>query len=225
MPSLGSAAMLLSFDVAPEAVPEHDEWHTHEHLPERLSIPGFLRGTRWVALRGGPRYLVIYEVEAVGTLSSAAYLERLNHPSAWTSRMMPNYRGMRRGLCSVTGSFGLGAGGFGLLLRFEPPSADASAFRKWLLDEVLAPLPVRRGIGSVHLFEEAARAAMTTEQGIRGADAGIGWAVVVTGYEAGAVEGLGSTVLSQDSLKRRGVPDVHGGLYGMHYSLARSEIR
>lgn len=48
MPLLGSAAMLLSFDIVP---PEHDDWHTHEPLPERLSIPGFLRGTRWVAAR------------------------------------------------------------------------------------------------------------------------------------------------------------------------------
>ena len=41
-------AMLLLFDVAADAVDEHDEWHTHEHMPERLAIPGFLRGTRWI---------------------------------------------------------------------------------------------------------------------------------------------------------------------------------
>ena len=39
MPLLGQAAMLLSFDVVQEAIPEHDEWHTHEHFPERLAIP------------------------------------------------------------------------------------------------------------------------------------------------------------------------------------------
>jgi GNAT superfamily N-acetyltransferase len=225
MPFLGSAAMLLSFDVAPEAIAEHDEWHTQEHMPERLSIPGFLRGTRWVAVRGDPRYLVLYEVEALGTLTSAPYLECLDHPSAWTTRMMPHYRGMRRGLCSVTGSFGLGAGGFSLLLRFKPASADASAFRNWLLDEVLAPLRQRRGIGSVHLVEAAARAAMTTEQGIRGADAGIDWAVVVMGYDRDALEELGATMLSGHSLKRRGASDVREALYAMHYSLSRSEIR
>ena len=27
MPLLGSAAMLLSFDIAPEAIDEHDRWH------------------------------------------------------------------------------------------------------------------------------------------------------------------------------------------------------
>jgi hypothetical protein len=44
--------MLLSFDVDVEAVAEHDRWHTQEHLPERLAITGFLRGTRWTAIEG-----------------------------------------------------------------------------------------------------------------------------------------------------------------------------
>ena len=96
MPLLGKAAMLLSFDVVPDAIPEHDDWHTHEHLQERLSIPGFMRGTRWVAratLNEGPRYFVLYEVTELATLTSAAYLERLNNPSPRTSKMMPHYRG------------------------------------------------------------------------------------------------------------------------------------
>src|SRR6187551_58985 len=107
MPLLGKAAMLLGFDVAAEAVDDHDDWHTHEHLPERLSIPGFLRGTRWVALHGEDerRYLVLYEVAALATLTSPAYLARLNQPSAWTTKMMAHYRRMSRGFCLVTGSF------------------------------------------------------------------------------------------------------------------------
>ena len=52
MALLGKAAMVLSFDVAAAAIDEHDDWHTHEHFPERLSIPGFLRGTRWIAQQG-----------------------------------------------------------------------------------------------------------------------------------------------------------------------------
>jgi hypothetical protein len=107
---LGKAAMLLNFDIDEPAIIEHDDWHTHEHLPERLSIPGFLRGTRWIAARGSPRYTVLYEVDRLETLESAAYLERLNHPTAWTSKMMPHYRGMSRALCSVEGSWGQGWG-------------------------------------------------------------------------------------------------------------------
>ena len=73
--------MLLNFDIVPEAVAEHDDWHTHEHLPERLSIPGFLRGTRWSATSSGPAYCVLYEVEQLATLASEAYLARLNAPT------------------------------------------------------------------------------------------------------------------------------------------------
>jgi len=97
MPLLGKAAMLLTFDVEQDAISEHDDWHTHEHLPERLSIPGFLRGTRWVAVRGAPRYAVLYEVDRLETLGSRNYLERLNNPSPWTSKMMTCYRAMSRG--------------------------------------------------------------------------------------------------------------------------------
>ena len=52
MSLLGKAAMLLTFDIEDAAIGEHDDWHTHEHLLERLSIPGFLRGTRWVSFQG-----------------------------------------------------------------------------------------------------------------------------------------------------------------------------
>ena len=168
MPLLGQAAMLLSFDVVPQAIAEHDEWHTQEHLPERLSIPGFLRGTRWTALRGKPRYFVMYEVQALATLASQPYLERLNNPSAWTSKMMPSYRGMTRGFCSVAGSFGSGVGQVGLLTRFKPAAGMESSLRQWLLEESLPQLASSRGIDSAHLFEAALTPAMTAEQRIRG---------------------------------------------------------
>ena len=141
MPLLGSAAMLLSFDVETEAIEEHDRWHTHEHLPERLSIPGFLRGTRWTATQGGPRYLVLYEVESAQTLASPAYLERLNNPTPWTTKMMPHYRGMNRGLCAVLGSFGFGQGGAAALIRFAPEEPRVAALHRWLLEEALPAIP------------------------------------------------------------------------------------
>ena len=47
MALLGKAAMILSFDIVPDAIAEHDHWHSCEHLHERMSIPGFLRGSRW----------------------------------------------------------------------------------------------------------------------------------------------------------------------------------
>ena len=191
MPLLGKAAMLLGFDIEAPAIAEHDDWHTHEHLPERLSIPGFLRGTRWIAVRGAPRYTVLYEVDRLETLRSAAYLERLENPSAWTAKMMPHYRGMTRGLCSVEGSWGQGLGSFGLVVRFKRAAGAASQEE---LETFLSGLPSQPGLGSAHLLKGALDAAMTAEQRIRGRDAPVDWAVLATGYEPEAVAALQADV-------------------------------
>lgn len=215
---LGAAAMLLFFDIAPEAIAEHDDWHTHEHLPERLSIPGFLRGTRWVALRQGqPRYFVIYEVRDVEVLTSEAYLARLNNPTPWTSKMMPHYRGMTRGFCTVTGRAGLGLGNAALVARFRP-SGDAAALRDRLNNEVMPRLAVRPGLGGCYLFESAAAAPMTREQSIRGQDAGVDWVLVATGYDAAAVSGLEHA--DPGTLEGAGF-----GLYRTDYTLYEAEAK
>ena len=216
--------MLLSFDVAPEAVPEHDDWHTHEHLPERLAIPGFLRGTRWLALRGQPRYLVLYEVMHLATLASDAYLARLNAPSPWTSRMMSHYRGMSRGFCSVTASVGFGMGHVALSIRFKPDAQAADPLRQWLVEELLPRQVTGRGIGSAHLLEGAMTPAMTNEQRIRGADAGLDWALLVTGYREQALGRLADADLNNAQLASRGATNVTSAVYRMDYSLACAEI-
>lgn len=43
MALLDRAAKILSFDVVSEAIIEHDDWLSHEHLRERLAITGFRR--------------------------------------------------------------------------------------------------------------------------------------------------------------------------------------
>lgn len=219
MPLLGSAAMLLSFDVEPDWVEEHDRWHTHEHLPERLSIPGFRRGTRWVSTTGAPRYMVLYEVAELAVLSSPAYLARLNQPSAWTSRVMPHYRGMVRGLCAVRGSFGHGHGGAAALLRFRADGAQAEALRRWLLEEVLPGAAGDSGLGAAHLLEGAQAAAMTNEQRLRGADGGVDSAVVVTGYDPAAVARFVASLCEPAALPARGAAALSCATYRLAYAL------
>jgi hypothetical protein len=216
--------MLLLFDVLQDAIPEHDEWHTHEHLPERVSIPGFVRGTRWVVLHGQPRYFVMYEVEQLATLSSNAYLERLNNPSPWTAKMMTCYRGMTRGFCLVAGSFGFGMGHTSLLLRFRPARETASLLRRWLLQDLLPQLPSRPGIGSAHLFEGALTPQMTNEQRIRGADAYFDWALLITGYRQDALASLMHADLGCAQLENHGATGVLDATYRMEYSILQREV-
>ncbi len=224
MPLLGSAAMLLSFDIEAAGIAEHDQWHTQEHLPERLAIPGFLRGTRWVAVEGAPRYMVLYEVANLDVLASEPYLSRLNSPTPWTTKMMPLYRGMRRGLCAVLGSVGFGHGGVAALVRYVPEEGQADNLNRWLLHEVLPGVTTIRGLGSAHLLHGAQQAAMTNEQRMRGADRAVDAAIVVTGHDEDAVAAFAAKLVAAGGMLQRGAADLSCGRYRYDYSLIAAEI-
>jgi hypothetical protein len=174
---LGKGAVTMWWRVPRGVQAEWEDWHTHEHMPERLSIPGFLRGSRWVS---GNAYFTLYEVDTPATLTGAAYLKRLNNPTPWSRKMMPHHHDIVRSLCTVRASYGGGLGQFLATVRLSHPPRD------W---KSLARLPSRRGLVSAHLLESAARAPATTEQRIRGGtDARADWVVLVGGYDAKAVE-------------------------------------
>jgi putative acetyltransferase len=162
----------------------------------------------------------MYEVRELATLASAAYLDRLNNPSPWTSKMMQHYRGMTRGLCTVAGAYGSGLGQAGLLLRFKPAPGTESSTRDWLLQDALPRLPSKAGLCTACLFEGALAPQMTNEQRIRGADAGIDWAVWVTGYSQESVANLAQSDLGMARIEQRGATGVTGARYQMQYMLA-----
>ena len=224
MHELPRAAMLLSFDVVAEAQTEHDDWHSHEHLPERLAIPGFVRGSRWRALAGGPAYFVMYEVGELGVLSSAAYMQRLNHPSPWTTKMMVSYRGMRRGLCEIVARVGHGLGGFGLLLRFGVEGHRQTDLCDWLTGQMLPALPPQSGLSSAMLFRSGLQAASTVEQRIRGDDAGVAWALLVTGFNRSSVEALASGVRLPADLATHGACDITSDTYQLVHCLGLGDL-
>lgn len=216
--------MLLSFDIAVQAQSEHDDWHSHEHLPERLSIAGFLRGSRWRALAGAPAYFVMYEVADLRVLTSAAYMDRLNHPSPWTTKIMPAYRGMRRGLCDIVARAGHGLCGFALLLRFGAAPDSRATLRDWLAAEVMPALPAQTGLASTLLMRAGAQADLTVEQRIRGLDGAIDWALLVTGFVRQHVEALAADALSASALERRGASGVASGIYQLVHCVSDRDL-
>ena len=80
---------------------EFNAWYDEEHLPERLSIPGFRSARRWVAdvAPGEGKYLATYELDSPDVLTSPAYLERLNNPTPWSKRCLGACVAFRRWAC------------------------------------------------------------------------------------------------------------------------------
>jgi hypothetical protein len=206
------------YDVPQEARAEWEDWHTHEHMPERLGIPGFLRGSRWIAVSGEPSYFILYEVARLATMTGGPYLERLNSPTPWSQRMMPHHHNMVRSLCRVRASFGGGLGQVLATLRFSPPPRGGRALLKRLGSEVLPGLPARRGLSGAQLLESlpAAATPQTTEARIRGGDARADWALLVCGYDVDAVREV-----ARDELA---LPGTVEGLYRLAYSMTSKDL-
>ncbi len=192
---LGTAAVAMWWDVAPEMRAEWEDWHSSEHMPERLAIPGFLRGTRWIAESGEPSYFVLYEVTHLATMTGGAYLERLNNPTPWSRKMMPQHRNMVRSLCVLRAGWGGGL-----------PHTLATI----RLSRGLSDLPKRKGLTGVHLLESQPMPAATAEQKIRGGDATADWILLIGGYDMESVKNL--------------VPEGIVGFYRLAYSLSAGEI-
>ncbi|WP_298934001.1 hypothetical protein [uncultured Ramlibacter sp.] len=220
MSMLGQAALAMWWDMAGAMRADFEHWHSHEHFPERLAIPGFRRASRWSDARGGEGVFQMYELEDHGVLSSGPYLARLNAPSPWSTRMMPHHRNMVRSQCGVLESHGGVTARHALTVRLSPaPGSDGDILRQQLAP-LLAQLPGRAGLTGAHLLQHRTPAiAQTTEQKIRGGDSFADWVLVATGYDAQALQALERAEFGQAALATLGAsPGSVSGLYQLSYS-------
>src|SRR4051794_9340570 len=196
MSLLGTAAVAMWWDIAPASRSEFEDWHSHEHFPERMSIPGFRRGSRWASEDGGEGFFVLYELEAYEALTSPHYLARLNAPTPWSTKMMPHHRNMVRSQCHVVATRGGAVARHALTVRFSMAPGRDGDVRTHLASRVDA-LFVQPGLVGVHLLRhETPALPATTEQVIRkGADQVAEHVLVVCGYDGAALdEAMASSV-------------------------------
>src|SRR5271155_6277086 len=79
----GTGLLMVWADIDPEFEEEYHRWYDEEHIAHLLAVPGFLSAGRYVALKGGPKYLALYELEAPEVLKSPAFLDGVRfRPSA-----------------------------------------------------------------------------------------------------------------------------------------------
>lgn len=165
----GLGVVAIWHDVLPAAKDDFHEWHNREHMPERVGIPGFRRGRRYVAISGAPEYFNLYEADSPETLAGQDYLNRLNAPTPWTQRVVPSFRNVARSICRVAFTNGVGSGGVMLTLRFAIDAAHRDSTIDALRRRLLPPLVYRKGVAGVHLClaDEAASNVQTEEKKVR----------------------------------------------------------
>jgi hypothetical protein len=146
----GQAVMVNWTDVAPAHRHAYYEWHSREHMVGRVALPGFCRGRRYIAAQASRDFLICYEVEDIGVLSSKAYLDKANAPSELTRRTTPLVKNSSRALARVRASLGLGTGGCALTLRFDAEPGREEELEHHLRSEALPRLAEIAEITGAH---------------------------------------------------------------------------
>lgn len=114
-------------DVGEEVGDEYERWYFCEHLPERVGVPGFVAGRRYVAVEGAPSFLTYYEGNSPDVFVSKPYLDRLNDPTPWTTSVLQQFRNTNRTICRRTWEAGAIRGAWGVAVRVDRSDGDEDA--------------------------------------------------------------------------------------------------
>jgi hypothetical protein len=196
----GLGAVCIWHDLLPEARDDFHQWHNREHMPERVGIPGFRRGRRYVAVAGAPEYFNLYEADSAEVLGGQDYLNRLNAPTEWTRQVVPSFRNVSRSICRVVHTHGVGQGAFMLTQRFDVSQSDRSQVVKALRQRLLPPLSDNKGIAGVHLClaDESISKVETAEKKARADTTQVPtWIILIEGNSSADVQASGAA-LSQE---------------------------
>jgi len=213
----GAARGILAIwnDIRPGMQREYEAWYRGEHLPERLSIPGFRAGWRFRAIAGEPEYFTFYETTTPEVLFSEAYETRVNAPTPLTRSIMSGvFINATRALLTSVACWGMLRGAFAVSLRLDaPPGGD--------LERSLRAVAAREEVLRAELWTPTRShvpAAVSAEQQLRGPDKNVAAAAVVetlTEQEAHAV-----AAVLRDALGTT----PHIGVYQLFCALDRDDL-
>lgn len=208
MALLGGGAVAIWHDIAPEGRQVFYDWHGNEHMAERVGIPGFLRGRRYIAAEADLEFFNLYEAETLAVVTGPDYQARLNSPTPWTLEAVAHFQKVSRSLCRVAASFGPGQGGLIATLRYDVPEAAAAAHIAALSEDLLPQLAAEVPVAGAHLLvaDAEASAVDTAERKVRTERNRVPrWIVLVEGWgdEASFAE-LCRARLTAEALMRHG---------------------
>lgn len=205
MALIGHAVMINWSNVPLEHRDAYYEWHDREHMAGRLTVPGFKRGRRHIALDADRDIFNIYEVEDLAVLTSGPYTALTRNPTEATRRVGKVIVDAIRALAQVKFTMGVGVGGFVHTLRFDAIAGRGDALTASLAANELPSLAMRPGVVAVHLCvaDHAASTVVTTERKGRPTEVP-NWSVIIEGTSMEAANAAGES-LRDDMLAGLGV--------------------
>ncbi len=227
MALIGNGVLVIWNGIAGEAEEDFVAWHVREHIPERVGLPGFLRGRRYVAVDGHPKYFNFYETETAADLSSPVYQARLNAPTNWTKQVVAHFIDTSRTICDVAWSLGVGEGGWIEAVVLDTTAA-AETFQAVLRDRLADAITAIPGLVGLHLLRGhvAAGQGDTAEKKLRGApDKTAAWVLMAEASRPEAIEAFRSRVGDNKAMVACGAAEtIVRGIYQMQFALTKAEL-
>ena len=87
----GTGLLMVWADIDPQFETEYHRWYDEEHIAHLLAVPGFLSAGHYVALKGGPKYLALYEF-ATASVSESEPWAKARDGNPWSNRIRPFMR-------------------------------------------------------------------------------------------------------------------------------------
>jgi hypothetical protein len=216
---MGTGALLLWLDVAPELDRETDSWYVDEHMPERIDVGGYLRARRYGAVEGTPGYLTLFEAETPSALASDGYLRLVRRISEQSQRIRAGFSNVVRNTFEVRQSRGRGIGALMASLRLTSRGAAAAAAA---VDAQVPQLLRRRGVVGVHWLQSApaVRAQMDAVRAVGQSDAAADYVLLIEATRASDLHEVRRDALSAAALEKLGFAGQNFAIYALLYEVS-----
>ena len=159
MTSTTPGLLIVWTNIPEELEYDFNDWYNRVHMPERiLGLPGFVRGRRFFAFEGGPRYLAVYETRSTAVLHSEPYLALKRNYDPLSLRFVPYFRNTLKAAAEIVAHAGVAEGGVVALVPIARTPGREDALREWVGKQLLPELLSRHGVVAAWYAERDAAA-------------------------------------------------------------------
>jgi hypothetical protein len=212
----GAGFLAIWSDIEQAALTDYRHWLTREHTTERVTTKGFLAVRVFRADRSDfDRFFILYELEAPEVLDGPDYLARLNAPTPWSQRIMPQLGNFIRGGGVMAARAGRGEGSTIAALRLEQlPQAPQR------LADALAALD---GIAAVQIgaTDKARTSVPTVEKGMRQQEGFFAGLLIIEALEETSLRAaLRAAAEIAPQTVPGGEPEIYHGMFALDARIA-----
>ena len=215
----GAGFLAIWSDVEQKALTDYRHWLTREHTTERVTTKGFLAVRVFRADRSDTdRFFILYELEAPEVLDGPAYMARLNAPTPWSQRIMPQLGNFIRGGGVMAARAGRGEGATIAALRLEhlPEAPQRLADALVALDGIAA---VQLGV-----TDHARTSVPTAEKGMRQQEGFFAGLLIVEALDEASLRSAlrAAAEIAPQSIPA-GEPEIYRGIFALDARIADFE--